>query len=238
MPVMIDVGPCFFCPDLPQPGGRGDLEEDETRHASAARRLRAGDTIGLIDGKGGRATAVVESVARGRLAFSLHERRHVPPPDPSLVLACAVPKGERFRTLIDMLSQIGVAGIVPLACERGTVRPRVASVRRWRRIAVEACKQSRNPWLPVIHAPSTVEESLAAAVGNVLAFADAGGRPATEVLPGSGTLHLYIGPEGGFTAGERDMLREHGARPLHLGGNILRTETAALVAAARCLTPG
>jgi len=235
---MIEAGPCFFCPDLPDTGGRGDLEENETHHASAARRLRAGDTIGLIDGRGLRATGVVESVARRRLTFSVHERRQIPAPDPSLVLACAVPKGERFRTLIDMLSQIGVAGIVPLACERGTVKPRVASERRWRRIAVEACKQSRNPWVPVIHTPSTVEKSLAAADEDVLAFADSGGRPATEVLPGSGSLRLYIGPEGGFTAGEREMLFKHGARPLHLGGNILRIETAALVAAARCLTPG
>lgn len=232
-----DAGPCFYCPDLPVVGEKAGLDEAETHHASAARRIRVGDTIGLIDGRGTLAEAVVETVARRRLSFTVRDRRDVPAPDPAVTVASAVPKGERFRTLIDMLSQIGVAGIASLTCERSTVKPRQSSVERWQRIAIEACKQSRNPWVPAIHAPRTVAESLTGlADGAAIVFADVDGAPAGEVLPTSGKLVLYIGPEGGFTDSEKKLLTDKGASALQLGGNILRVETAALVAAVQCIS--
>lgn len=227
-----DTGPCFYCPDLPAEGERQRLAEEETHHAGASRRIRVGDTIGLIDGRGTRASAVVETVARRTLTFTVGERRRVPPPEPAIVVASAVPKGERFRTLIDMLSQIGVAAIVPLRCERSTVKPRQASGSRWRRIAIEACKQSRNPFVPEIAESVTVRDSLArVAEMDAVVYADAGGGPLSPAVAARGALHLYVGPEGGFTDAEKGLLAEHGARPVGFGGNILRVETAAVVGA-------
>lgn len=239
MPGRDDGGPCFFCPDLPDAGGRAELGEEETHHAGSVRRIRVGDRIGLIDGLGSRAVAVVESVSRRRLTFTVSERRRLPDPDPAVHIASAIPKGERFRVMIDVLSQAGVAGIRPLLCERGTVRPRRSSGERWRRIAIEACKQSRNPRVPGIREPQSVEESLKdVPAGAVLAFADFAGEPARALLPGRGSLCLYIGPEGGFTDDERSLLREAGAAPVSLGDNVLRVETAAIVGAVLGLFPG
>lgn len=232
-------GPCFYCPDLPAVGESHRLADEETRHAGASRRIRAGDTIGLIDGRGTLASAVVESVARRTLTFTVQERRSVPPPTPSLVVASAVPKGERFRTMIDMLCQIGVAAIVPLHCERSTVRPRQASGQRWRRVAIEACKQSRNPFVPEIGAPVTVHESLVrVAETDALVYADAGGGPLDGAPAARGRLHLYVGPEGGFTEAEKSLLADSGARAVGLGGNILRVETAAVAGAVLALSRG
>lgn len=235
---MTDTGPCFYCPDLPEAGEKADLAEEETHHASAARRIRVGDTIGLIDGAGTRAAAVVEVVARRRLRFTVQERFLVPRPQPSVVVASAIPKGERFRVLIDMLSQVGVVGVMPLVCERGAAKPRSSAVERWQRIAIEACKQSRNPHVPVIHAPCSVTDSLATVPANgTVVFADVDGRPAADGLPESGDLFLYVGPEGGFSDAEKNLLHDRGARALNLGANILRVETAAVAAAVRCLMP-
>lgn len=223
-------GPCFFCAEVPAVDGAGRLEEAETHHASAARRIRVGDRIGLIDGAGARASAVVEAVSRRNLSFTVRQREQLPPPDPAVSIASAVPKGERFRTLVDMLAQIGVAGIVPLVCERGAVKPRRGSRDRWRRIAIEACKQSRNPHVPAIQEPVSVAESLAQLpAASTLAFADpAGGEESPRVR---GRLFLYIGPEGGFSDAERRCLQAHGARAMKLGDNVLRVETAAVAAA-------
>lgn len=227
-----DTGPCFYCPEVPAEGGKARLPEEETRHASMARRIRVGDTIGLIDGRGTRASAVVEAVARRVLTFTVRERRKVPAPSPPLVVASAVPKGERFRTMIDMLSQIGVAAIVPLNCERSTVKPRWPSGDRSRRIAIEACKQSRNPFVPEIGESVNVRDSLAR-VGekDSVVYADPGGGALNSSLAVRGYLHLYVGPEGGFTDGEKRLLANRGARPVGFGGNVLRVETAAVAGA-------
>lgn len=224
-----DTGPCFYCPGLPAEGGSGSLGEEEARHASAARRIRAGDSIGLIDGLGTRARAVVDAVTRRSLTFTVHERRCVPPPSPAIVVATAVPKGERFRTLVDMLAQLGAAALVPLNCEHSTVKPRASSVARWRRIAIEACKQSRNPHVPEIAEPLTLPESLArVGDGDALVYADAAGGRLEDCLGANGRLHLYVGPEGGFSDDEKQRLTGSGARPVAFGGNVLRVETAAV----------
>lgn len=225
------TGPCFYCPDLPGEGDIAELGEQETRHASASRRIKVGDAVGLIDGRGTQASAVVQSVARQSLTLVVSERRSMPPPEPPIVVASAVPKGERFRALIDMLGQIGVAGILPLLCERSAVKPKGAAVERWRRIAIEACKQSRNPFVPEIEEPTRLPDSLARITpADDVVFAEAGAGVLNATGSG-GRLIVYIGPEGGFTAGEKGVLREHGARPVGLGENILRIETAALAAA-------
>jgi len=231
-----DTGPCFYCPDLPVEGEKSRLGEEETRHASASRRIRVGDTIGLIDGCCTRASAVVETVARRSLTFTVRERRSVPAPSRSIVVASAVPKGERFRTMIDMLSQLGVAAIVPLVCERSAVKPRRSSVERWRRIAIEACKQSRNPFVPEITGPVSLGDSLArVAEEHAVVYAEAGGGRLDAGLAASGRLHLYVGPEGAFTEAEKTRLGDRGARAVGFGDNILRVETAAVSGAVLAL---
>lgn len=233
MPAKDDTDPCFYCRELPEAGGKGSLAEAETRHASAARRIRVGDTIGLIDGQGGSARAVVETVSRTTLAFTVSERHGARPPALGVYVVTAVPKGERFRTVIDMLSQIGVAGILPLICERSAVKPRRSSVDRWRRVAMEACKQSRNPRFPGMHDPQSIRDVLTCvADDDVLLFADPHGGAIHGSPASKGAVYLFIGPEGGFTDTETGILRDSGAHAVSLGANVLRIETAAVVGAA------
>lgn len=209
------------------------LEEEETHHASASRRVRVGDRIALIDGEGVQAVAIVEAVSHQTLTFTVEGRRRVPPPSPAVWIASAVPKGERFRTMIDMLSQTGVTGVVPLVCERSAVMPKASARERWRRVAIEACKQSRNPYVPDIRETQSLEASLAwAGPQDVIGFADLDGNMLDAVVPRAGVFRLYIGPEGGFTDTEIALLRDAGGLAVNLGTNVLRIETAAVVGAA------
>jgi 16S rRNA (uracil1498-N3)-methyltransferase len=145
-------------------------------------------------------------------------------PDPPVTVAFAVVKGQRPEWAVQKLTEIGVDRIVPLLAARSVVRwPRGESagqVVRLRRVAREAAMQSRRVWLPEVTGVTPFGE-VAAQPGAALAH-PGGGPP---------SLHrpvLLVGPEGGWDGGELDA----GLPLVGLGPSVLRTETAAVVAAA------
>ena len=156
-----------------------------------------------------------------------------PPPRPALHLACALPKGDRQQVLLDMATQLGMTQFTPLHCERSVVKPGANSPARWKKICLEACKQSRRLHLPAMESLATVK--------NVTARAVAGGArvwiahpaedaraliDAVSLTPGDVTV--LVGPEGGFTPEEVNQAIAQGAGFISLGKPILRIETAAV----------
>ena len=144
-------------------------------------------------------------------------------------------KGERFGVLLGMAAQLGIMSFTPLDCEYSVVHPGERHAVRGRRLLVEACKQSRNPWLPAWENPST--PGTMNPRGTML-FAHPGGESAaTSMERPAEELTVLVGPEGGFSEAETAQLDARGATALSLGPNILRIETAAvaMVAAVRLL---
>jgi 16S rRNA (uracil1498-N3)-methyltransferase len=229
------VEPLFYSEQLAEPGATLLLTGDEARHAAAARRLHDGDTLWLFDGHGGIARATLRRIAaRGRtLELRIEERRSEPPPRPALHLACALPKGDRQQVLLDMATQLGMTRFTPLDCARSVVRSGANSPVRWRKICLEACKQSRRLYLPAIEENSTAPDVARRAVAEAsqvwlahpaaqaVSITAAINQPANDVT-------LLVGPEGGFTEAEIEQAVAAGARPLTLGTSILRIETAAV----------
>ncbi len=226
--------PMFYCPELATAVGELRLDGQESRHARSARRISAGDSIWLFDGRGTLARAKVRALERrtGRLLLALVAREHVTPPRMHLTLACALPKGERQGVLLDMATQLGMSSFRPLLCERSVARPGPSTRRRWERICLQACKQSRRPHLPTIGEPLTPALAAAlAAEGFRIWLADPAGaalaaHAAAAPLPDR--LLLVVGPEGGFTRNEVAIFEAAGAERVSLGRGILRIETAAL----------
>ncbi len=225
----------FHLGAIPAPGEAARLPQQEARHLSVSRRLREGDAVELFDGRGTVAHAAVLACERtGTVRVEILERHCMPPDALRLHLASAVPKGERQSVLLDMATQLGMSAYTPLLCARSTMRPSPATARRWQRIVLEACKQSRRPYAPTLHPPadpSTVAER-AVAAGDTVWVADPAApvfNPRTIPAP-SARATLIIGPEGGFTEAERDALAAAGAMPLGLGETILRIELAAVTA--------
>jgi 16S rRNA (uracil1498-N3)-methyltransferase len=227
--------PLFYSEQLAEPGATLMLTGDEAHHAAAARRLHVGDTLWLFDGHGGIArTTLLRTTARGRtLELRIEERRIEPPPKPAIHLACALPKGDRQNALLDMATQLGMTRFTPLDCARSVVRPGANSLARWRKICLEACKQSRRLHLPAIEANSTAPDVArrAIAVGSQVWLA----HPAAQAVSVTAAINqrvndvtLLVGPEGGFTEAEIEQAVAAGARPLTLGVSILRIETAAV----------
>ena len=228
--------PLFYAEHLADPGATLTLTGDEARHAAASRRLQVGETLWLFDGCGSLARATLLDVtARGRaLDLRIEERRTEPPPKPAIHLACALPKGDRQGTLLDMATQLGITEFTPLACERSVVRPGANSAERWRRVCLEACKQSRRTYLPELRSPATPREVMArTARGTETVWV---AHPSAEAVSVSSAIKqnasadvtILVGPEGGFTENEIGQAVAAGARRIALGSAILRIETAAV----------
>lgn len=231
----------LFAPAMPMEGGTHWLSRDEARHATGARRLRAGDAITLFDGKGSTASATLGSARRddGALEVRVGAVRHEPRQGRHVIVASAIPKGDRLATLMEGIGPLGVAEFVPLRTERGVVPWSAHLQQRCGRILVECAKQSRSPWVTEI--PAAEERDLLAVIeagcarGAQVLIADRDGALLVQhagALDHERAVLVLIGPEGGFSAHERDEALAAGAVPVSLGPAILRIELAATVAAA------
>ncbi len=222
----------FYCAKLAGVGDTVTLEAPEARHVAGSRRLKIGDGVCLFDGRGTVGRATIENIDRREktIVAKVEECQVVPVPTPRIELACALPKGDRLATLLDMTTQLGMAEFRPLQCERSVVRPRSSAHARWQRICAEACKQSRRPHLPVIHPLATPTQVLADIDGCDLWVADPSGVSIKNLDVGRATrrLLLMIGPEGGFSENELTLFRRAGAQMINLSKSILRIETAAV----------
>lgn len=237
--------PWFFVEILPPSGGAVALDAREARHATGSRRLSPGDEVMLFDGKGGLASATIEAGAeRSTLAARVASIAAAAPPPAAIHLAAALPKGDRAATMLAMATQLGMTSFTPLVCARGIVEPGPTAPERWSRILIEACKQSRRPFLPSIHHAGPVIDvaTREVAAGSGTFFAHPGGEVAiqsfgnrcgpsaavqAESADRRGRIALLVGPEGGFTNEEVAQLTHAGARQVDLGPGILRIETAA-----------
>lgn len=230
---MVDApAPLFYSPDLEHAGATLALSPDEARHV-AAQRLRVGDTLMLFDGRGYGAHARIATIgARGReIKVNVAERFGTPAPPARRALYCALPKGERLGTLLDMATQLGMTQFAPLLCTHSVVQPGSNWQVRAQRICIEACKQSRRLHLPALAVPVTLASALAdaRAATDYIWFAHPGAPTAPNAadIPAAGVA-IFIGPEGGFTDSEADAADRAGAVRVDLGPQLLRIETAAI----------
>ena len=214
------------------------LSEQESLHAIKSRRLSVGQGIQLINGQGQLAQAEIAEVNKKQVAVNVGSIKTVPQPACSLTIATAIPKGDRQKVMLDMMTQLGVSKIVPLECEYSVTRFSHNMFEKWQRVCIEACKQSQQAWLPEIALPQSLQSFVIheleseAKVKKIL-FADLSGSTATEIdVTSVSEIVILIGPEGGFSATEINFLRSQKLDAITLGSAILRTETACVAAAA------
>ena len=193
---------------------------------------RAGDMLELrvVDGAG--TVGWGRLGLRGKLAAVTIDRvERVPVPAP-MILAVGAGDRDRFVSLVEKAVELGVTRVVPVDTTHSlSVANRLRAKHREKleRRAQEAIKQSGNPWLPAISDPVPLESFLAGELPSHRWLADAAGDAPGPLAPAQG-LAVAVGPEGGFTEGERSALLAAGFTPLRLGPYVLRFDTAALAA--------
>lgn len=219
------------------------LSGREAHHALHVRRLQHGETVVALDGAGLECRCTVKACRRDDVALTVVERRLHPPLACRITLLQALPKGKAIETIIEQATELGVARIIPVLSERVVTRVESADHARkgekWQVVAIEALKQCGQVWLPRVEPPVTVELFLKRGEAFDLALVAAllpGSRHAREYFRAfkaeqgrkPGSVALWVGPEGDFTAAEYEAIQGAGAKPVTLGGLVLRSATAAI----------
>jgi 16S rRNA (uracil1498-N3)-methyltransferase len=218
----------------PPVDGRAELVGDEARHLARVLRASVGDAVAVFDGRGSEWPARVTSIGRDRVGLDVGPPLAGAAPPLPLTLAVALPKGDRQKWLVEKLTELGCARLVPLVTTRGVAEATPAAIERLGRAAIEACKQCGRTTLLEIAPPVTLAAMLAARDPNTVSLvADPSSEALGPLLAGhAGAVLALVGPEGGFTAEELAVAEAAGCRRVSLAPHILRVETAAIALAA------
>lgn len=211
--------------------------EKAKRHAIGVLRMREGDVFAAIDGAGTEYEARITAVERDGIRAEILSRRAISPDGPNVVLYVCMIRPARFETILEKATEEGVSAIIPVVSERTQNYGLSPSRRaRWESIISQATRQSAGCASPVLGETTPFDEALDMARGGLIAIPD---PSASETWPRlvkrireSGSVSIFIGPEGGFTEEELRRAVKAGATPVSFGRAILRTETAAIAAAA------
>jgi 16S rRNA (uracil1498-N3)-methyltransferase len=207
-----------------------ELPPGETYHVRNVLRGRNGDFMEVVDGGGrlftarlrsGGEAAVVEELASDGVGVEI-------------TLYQAVPKGGRMDLVVEKATEVGATRIVPLLAERGVVNPRGGKVGRWRRVAEAAARQALRLGVPDVAEPVRFEDAVSEVEGTGILLHNAPDLQPVEAVVGA-PASLFVGPEGGWSAGELRLAEEAGITFGGLGPYRLRSETAGIIAVARTL---
>ncbi|MEO8269922.1 MAG: RsmE family RNA methyltransferase [Aureliella sp.] len=235
------AAPRFFHLQLP-PSGEVVLSDSEARHASKVLRLAAGAEIVLFDGQGGEASGTITALNKRSVVVEIETRtdsnRELAQ---SLELVVALPKGDRQKTLVEGLVQLGVTRLTPLVCQRGVAQPTATALERLERSVVESSKQCGRNQLMHISPPMVISQVLQSSTeqSTTLSLVAHPYGPATSLAAMDHEFssqiiaaRIAVGPEGGFSDVEISQWLEAGWQCVELGPRLLRVEMAALQLAA------
>ena len=211
-----------FFVEIPLSEGESVDLKDEARHLKVM-RLSEGETLELVNGQNVLATATLISKHTARI-----DTIHLSPPPSPLILCQGLPKLNRLDTIVEKGTELGMTELWLFPGERSEKRG--VKLERLEQIVIASMKQCGRLDLPkiVLKDPLTAWETLPypAYFGDI----DPEAPPLLSILEKKGGICFCVGPEAGFSAKEEVHLKELGARGVRLHGNILRTDTASLVA--------
>jgi 16S rRNA (uracil1498-N3)-methyltransferase len=224
----------FYFPELAE-GNDIEIGGPEAHHMLRVMRLGPGAAVELFDGLGNKATATIVSTARStlvvRIGVVVEETLELAV---RLVVAAPLPKGDRARFLIEKLTELGAARYVPLETARSVVHGTESTADRLRKYVIEASKQCGRNRLMAVDPSTPLADYIAAEkdAGTRLVLDPMAESPldATEIA-GQVAVAVCVGPEGGWTPAELELLGAAAFLPRSLGKRVLRTETAAIAAA-------
>jgi 16S rRNA (uracil1498-N3)-methyltransferase len=218
--------------------GQARIAGPDAHHLTHVLRVEAGQKFELSDNQHVY-LAEVETARKDLVSFAILERVETPRPPVRSTLLVALIRFERFEWVIEKATELGVERLVPLETERtekGLAAAAGKRLARWRRIAREASEQSRRSHLPEIDPPLHLAGALTFSADARYVLEEQGATPVLSQLPAGrrrvDRVALLTGPEGGWTDRERSAIAAAGWKPVSLGPEILRAETAAIASLA------
>lgn len=223
----------FFCPELKS--GQIELDQTETHHLVHVMRMGVGDAIELFDGKGGLGEAVIRKITRKAAIVEVSKVIGSGERGSRVIIAASVPKGQRFDWMISKCTELGVDHIWPVIFKRTVKLAKGAStIKRCKTLAITAAKQCKRLFLPEISEPcglnGAIERLKEQYPKAELIFGGFGEKTisAREIMDFGTDIIVFVGPEGGMTADEEEILNKNGAKAVSITSTVLRIETAAV----------
>ena len=218
----------FFDPSIETTGA---LEESEAHHAIKVLRLKQGDSIQIIDGKGHLFTCAISELTKKECKVQIIQKQYFEPDNNYIHIAISPTKNQdRIEWFVEKAIEIGVHEITLLNCER-TERTRIKE-ERIERIVVSAMKQSLKFWTPKVNYLTEFSDLLSTCNTDtkLIAHLNEGDRHTITSVNKGNSNTILIGPEGDFTDEEVAKAFNSGFIPVTLGKSRLRTETAGIFA--------
>ncbi len=222
----------FYLPDLKGEEKSLTLKNGEFYHLNKVLRLKSSDIVYLLNGKGCVLEAEIKRINKNYADLTVIAVTNVKQSKTKIILLQSLLKRERFELLLEKVTELGVTEVIPLITKNSLIKnSKDFKIERFKKILIQTLKQSGNAWMPEISYPIDFQDF-------ILKFADLG--CAKYILTQSGevlrepkeekSFILMVGPEGDFTKVEILKAVAAGFKPLSLGENRLRSETAAIVA--------
>ncbi len=225
--------PTFYIQPDKIAGNRAVMSGDELRHARLTLRLGTGDIVRVIDGRGSSWEGLIQSMDKEECVLRLEGKTTERDPSFRLSIAMGIVPGDRYDWAVQKGTELGAVAFLPLVTERTEVklRGKWKRIPRLERIIASSCKQCGRARFPAISDPVQLGELETGHYDLCLAFweeetALSMNAVAEGIRKTPGSCLMIIGPVGGLTQGEVDLLKEKGCLVAGMGPRILRTETA------------
>ncbi len=216
------------------------IQGEEARHLIYVLRKKPGDVIQVFDGQGQTYQVKIEKIEKDKIHTKILSRAPTAGIRTKLRLFQSLLKSPKMDYLIQKVTELGVDTVTPIFTARTTVKIDSKKVEgklvHWRKIALNAAKQCGRAKLPVLNSPVKLAKALETTENNglsLLLHEKEKEKKLEHVLKNlyneQRKVNLFIGPEGGFTDEEINLAKTYGVTSVGLKGNILRSETAALV---------
>ena len=220
----------FYSPEITNENNF--LPEVESRHAIKVLRKNEGDTLQVIDGKGGFYEVEVTSANYKKCGFRILNKKENYNPIPyQLHIAIAPTKNiDRFEWFLEKATEIGITEITPILCENS--ERRVIKEERLNKVLISAMKQSGQAYLPKLNPLTKLSDIIKSQTNELKYIAhceEQNQKLLKEIYKISSPTLLLIGPEGDFSNNEIKLALDNNFKPISLGNNRLRTETAGVV---------
>ncbi len=213
----------------------------QLHHIRDVLRLKVNDKVIVFDGKGHEYNSVIKSISKRQVELKVTLRNIRQVNNVNLTVACAIPKGTYMDDIVDGLTQLGVARIIPMLTERVVVKldeaGAVTKLKRWQKIAQSAAQQCQRSDIPVISPVTDYKKVIANSQGfdlKLILHLIGERRLLKDTLSSKQykNIIVLIGPEGDFTPTEVKLALHNGFIPVSLGDTVLRVVTATIAVAA------
>jgi 16S rRNA (uracil1498-N3)-methyltransferase len=228
--------PRFYFPGVLPRAGEVGLPSASAHHALKVLRLNSGDPVVLFDGSGGELHARLDVRASAPVAVDGQWREVCRESPLDIVLVQALASGDKMDWVIQKAVELGATGIIPVQAARSVLR--LAGERthkkleHWRQVVIAACDQCGRNRLPFVAPVQSLAAYLAQAQEAARLILVPGGERLSAMQHVPSSIHILVGPEGGWSDEELALCLRTGSRSIGLGPRVLRCETAGLAALA------